>query len=134
MSSYVPRVKKLTLEDLIDGEGNLDTNRLIEQLNSFMTPVNDALSRGIVTGQQKTIPFATGRTLETGYPFFVSVSGVTNPRKAIVIECVNETTGKAVLSGVYANVEPTSDGRLKVTYISGLEPDTKYSFTFLVLP
>lgn len=134
----LPKFKRIDRSALKDAPDWVD--QLLRPLNSFMSTVFSTLDRGITFGDNirsmsKTLSFTTPSDYATGgwdrmvfqnelraAPFCVTIASIRD----------NADDDPVLLDSVSVHWTPDPDG-IKIRRIAGLQPDTSYTVTLLVL-
>ncbi len=133
--SAPPKPTVLSKEDYPSEAEWID--RLLAPLNSFMTSTVTALTKGLtidenLQAQIQELTFTTTNPVTDGFPLYFSVKSGGRPRTVTVGFCedvASPTT--AFTTAVFPTWSFTPDGRVKISYISGLTVSTKYRIRFV---
>lgn len=131
-----PKKTQLNREDLKDAPKWVD--KVLEVLNPFIQAVVAALSRGLtlqenMASQVKTVVFTTGSAIGDSFPLAFR-SELSAPYACWLAQCIPLESSGSVSGGVSIHTwKLTTSGMVEVSYLSGLQANTKYRCTFIIL-
>lgn len=132
-----PPVRRVAVEDFPDAPEWFE--RFVESYNTFATAVSQALSgqidrENIVSQLEENVRVVTGATVSSDvapFPLIFKNRMPVQPRACWVVRAVNQASGAPVFStAVMPTWDLTSDGRVRIRYLSGLSANSKYLFSF----
>lgn len=134
----LPSVRRIDRSSLKEAPSWIEA--LLTPLNSFMQSVYALLDGGLtiganVQGQFRSIGFTTPADYASGgFERLVISNPLRNPATCVIIAKISEATSADPLLTSATSVQwsPDPDG-VKIRYVAGLQADTRYSATFLIL-
>ncbi len=141
MAAFIP-ARRIYTQDVIDDEGNIDSERLLYVLNLFMEAVYNGFNRNLdfglnINADIKTLFFNTSTSYTATQdftPIVFPINKVGERVEGIMIANIVDTKDLTKIYTTPVTLTWVEDKeKLKITYITGLEDKKSYKITVLVI-
>jgi len=136
-----PPIRKIYTQDVVDGDGNVDGDRLLYPLNLFMESTYTLFDGDIqfgenIASQMNVITFTTESDY-TSADNFIPVSYLKSMRKrpegVVVLQTQVESNINTVITNpVTVHWNETTTG-INISFVTGLDDSTAYSIRLLTI-